>query len=366
MPETIKNGDTGPDVRLLQHLLSDLNYDVGPVDGDFGPRTEGAVRHYQRDHDLDTIEDGVCGAETWQSLEGQFGPLEGLRRPESVEDYAAESYGVLNQSMSAEDRVLALESAANDELTAAGVPYVHFQLDPATPPYAQFDFTTWIALIEPTPFEPANAEALSQEEQGRIAATVYHEARHAEQWFEIARLLAGLHGFDAVRIANDMQIPASIAQAATANPTTQCTLSNGRAFDWYESVYGGGSGNRDDVLGTLGDGDPANDRYGEYRGDLSEEHDSHDVGGSVRREYREFAEGVEQGHNPTVRRGDFHNQWVTYLQQLLQYQGYYVGRRVDSHFGPLTEEAVTAYQAAHPPLVADGVAGPATWESLIP
>ena len=366
MPETIKNGDTGPDVRLLQHLLSDLNYDVGPVDGDFGPRTEEALKHYQRDHSLENLEYGECGPETWESLEGQFGPLEGLRRPESVEDYAAEAYGVMNQSMSAEDRVAALESAANDELTAAGVPYVHFQLDPATPPYAQFDFTTWVALIEPTPFQPENAEHLSEEEQGRIAGTIYHEARHAEQWFEIARLLAGLHGFDAAKIAQDMTIPQSVAAAAVANPTTQCTLSNGRAFDWYESVYGGGAANRNDVLGTLGDGDPTNDRYNEYRGDLAEEHDSHDVGGSVQREYREFAEGVEQRRNPTLRRGDFNSQWVTYLQQLLQYKGYYLGHQVDGDFGPFTEEAVTSYQRANPPLEADGVVGADTWESLIP
>jgi peptidoglycan hydrolase-like protein with peptidoglycan-binding domain len=57
---------------------------------------------------------------------------------------------------------------------------------------------------------------------------------------------------------------------------------------------------------------------------------------------------------------------VTYLQQLLQYKGYYTGHRVDGDFGPCTEDAVTAYQAADPPLVADGVVGQATWESLIP
>ncbi len=366
MPETIKNGDTGPDVRLLQHLLADLNYPVGGVDGDFGPRTEDALKHYQRDHSLESIEDGVCGDATWQSLEGQFGPLEGLRRPESVEDYAAEAYGTMNASMSAEDRIAGLESAANDELSAAGVPYVRFVLDPATAPYAQFDFSTWTAQVEPSPFDPATAEAMTQDEQGKIAGTIYHEARHAEQWFEIARLLAGLHGHDAARIAHDMGIPDWVAQAAFANPTLQCTLSNGRALDWYESVYGANSPNREAVLGTLGDADPTNDRYGDYRGGLPEEHDSHDVGGSVEREYREFGQGVRSGEHPTLRRGDFNSQWVTYLQQLLQYKGYYTGHTVDGDFGPFTEEAVTAYQAANPPLAADGVVGSGTWESLIP
>ncbi|MFC5285693.1 hypothetical protein ACFPM7_01395 [Actinokineospora guangxiensis] len=166
--------------------------------------------------------------------------------------------------MTAEQRVGALESAANDELTAAGVPSVRFRLDPATARYARFDAATWVALVEPSPFDPATAEALTEDERGRVAGTIYHEARHAEQWFEIARLLAGLHGFDAARIAEEMTIPEHVAEAAAADPTTRCTLNNGRAFAWYESVYGG-----DFRPCTEDSADPPRRAVGSAAGDLT-------------------------------------------------------------------------------------------------
>lgn len=367
MPSTVQNGDKGPDVRLLQHLLRDLNYDVGPLDGDFGPRTEAALRQYQQDHQLFTIEDGVCGEATWASLEGQFGNLDGLRLEDSVGEYVEDAHGIWNSSMSAEDRIEALERAANEELAgAAGVPYVRFALDASVPPYALFDFTTWIAKIEPTPFAPENAAVLTAAEQARISGAVYHEARHAEQWFDIARLLAGLHGKDAAAIAAEMTVPDWVAELAVAKPIMECGTTEGPAGAWYESIYGSGAAERNAILGTLNDADPTNDRYDEYRRDLPEEADSWDTGGTVERRWREFIDGGNDPDRPNLRRGDFNDHWVGYLQQLLQYRGYYLGQQLDGDFGPITEEAVKAFQAAQPPLKVDGIVGKATWEALIP
>jgi len=50
----------------LQRRLTDLGYDVGSVDGDFGERTRAAVRGFQADSGLDA--DGICGPDTWASL----------------------------------------------------------------------------------------------------------------------------------------------------------------------------------------------------------------------------------------------------------------------------------------------------------
>jgi hypothetical protein len=58
---TIKKGDDGGDVEILQELL-DLT-----VDGKFGPVTEAAVKAFQRGSDL--RDDGIVGPLTWSKLD---------------------------------------------------------------------------------------------------------------------------------------------------------------------------------------------------------------------------------------------------------------------------------------------------------
>lgn len=59
-------GMKGDDVKRLQDALLGLQLYIGKVDGDFGPRTEQAVREYQRERGL-TV-DGIAGAQTLRSL----------------------------------------------------------------------------------------------------------------------------------------------------------------------------------------------------------------------------------------------------------------------------------------------------------
>ena len=67
----LKKGSKGEQVKALQRLLFAMGYSLGaknPIDGDFGKKTDGAVRAYQADQSL-TV-DGIAGAETWGSLLG--------------------------------------------------------------------------------------------------------------------------------------------------------------------------------------------------------------------------------------------------------------------------------------------------------
>lgn len=63
---TLRRGDAGAHVALLQRLLTLSGHDPGPVDGKFGPRTEGAVRAYQQRYALAV--DGVADPQTWGRL----------------------------------------------------------------------------------------------------------------------------------------------------------------------------------------------------------------------------------------------------------------------------------------------------------
>lgn len=65
-PNLLKLGSSGEIVALLQQTLLDLGYDVGEVDGLYGPATEAAVIHYQSASGL--LVDGIAGGQTLDSL----------------------------------------------------------------------------------------------------------------------------------------------------------------------------------------------------------------------------------------------------------------------------------------------------------
>jgi peptidoglycan hydrolase-like protein with peptidoglycan-binding domain len=62
----LQPGDRGPTVVKLQERLTKAGFDCGAADGDFGPRTEQAVRAFQTSRQLDV--DGIVGRQTWTAL----------------------------------------------------------------------------------------------------------------------------------------------------------------------------------------------------------------------------------------------------------------------------------------------------------
>ncbi|MFN3428644.1 MAG: peptidoglycan-binding protein [Candidatus Sericytochromatia bacterium] len=67
----LSQGAQGPAVKDLQQALKTHGFDPGPVDGDFGPRTRGAVIAFQQARGL--VVDGLVGPQTWGAL-GQSAP----------------------------------------------------------------------------------------------------------------------------------------------------------------------------------------------------------------------------------------------------------------------------------------------------
>jgi GH24 family phage-related lysozyme (muramidase) len=56
----------GEPVKRLQAALAGKGFSPGPADGDFGPKTERAVREFQRAKGLAV--DGIVGPQTWAAL----------------------------------------------------------------------------------------------------------------------------------------------------------------------------------------------------------------------------------------------------------------------------------------------------------
>jgi len=64
--EVLRRGAKGEDVKQLQTRLRSHGFPTLAVDGDFGPATEAAVRHFQSEHKL--VVDGIVGPQTWAAL----------------------------------------------------------------------------------------------------------------------------------------------------------------------------------------------------------------------------------------------------------------------------------------------------------
>jgi peptidoglycan hydrolase-like protein with peptidoglycan-binding domain len=62
----LKRGSRGEDVRRLQEALKRLGFDPGPIDGIFGPKTEAAVKAFQKKYGL--VVDGIVGPQTWAKI----------------------------------------------------------------------------------------------------------------------------------------------------------------------------------------------------------------------------------------------------------------------------------------------------------
>jgi hypothetical protein len=182
--------------------------------------------------------------------------------------------------MSAQDRAVALINAANEQLAAAGVPALLFPVDwEATgTTWATFRFSKWTMNLNPAHFDPTHFDFLTADEQNDVAVAVYHEARHAEQWFRMARERVGLGATQSD--LTGLGYPAAIALAAQVDPIRQCDRSQYEAEEWYQSVYGAGSAHRDTTLT-----DPAAP-YDDYRA-LPEERDAWGVESQVEREFDE-------------------------------------------------------------------------------
>jgi N-acetylmuramoyl-L-alanine amidase len=129
----------GDDVRDLQRKLNALGFDAGREDGLFGPRTDGAVRDFQRN--VGEEPDGIVGPETIVALDRLRPPSGGpsravVREQETLRTMQADLAGAViaidpghgpgdpgdrGPSGTAEvDVTFAMASALADELSALG------------------------------------------------------------------------------------------------------------------------------------------------------------------------------------------------------------------------------------------------------
>lgn len=175
-----------------------------------------------------------------------------------------------------------LTKAVNKQLKAAGVPKVTTGEDINSQSNAEFDFTTWKITFGAPLMVAGSLTAL------RLGVnTVYHEARHCEQWYRMAQGVAAgklnknvqnrIDHKSAADIAAKLWIPLNIAQAAMSN-TDYGGNTDREVLAWWDSVYAKSGGIRNRKLGHI------QERYDAYR-NLPEEIDAWHLGDSAEEDF---------------------------------------------------------------------------------
>ena len=138
------------------------------------------------------------------------------------------------------ERMLILVARANTELRAEGVPLVNYATRELPPSEnAIFDEKKWSIFFNVETFNAAS-EGYASMNIAEVANTAYHEARHAEQFYRVATLLAG-DGLDEGAIIDRTKMPAWVVRKAMQHPLRrEHAASPGvqEAVDWEVSLSG--------------------------------------------------------------------------------------------------------------------------------
>ncbi len=235
----------------------------------FDAETVQAIARWQRDNGGTPPEQQLPGVTPPPPLkvDGMAGPrtlprmfASGLNvKAEGLQFGQEAQAGVLDvwRDLTPEQRAAKLVTLVNTHLKKAGVPPVTPVTEETGLDAGSFDFELWQMVIG----LKALSEAQPDVKQARdVVDTIYHEARHAEQWFRMAQLRAtqlrrgsGKAADDRLvaRIVAEMTIPPHIAEKAVKAPLPPGSMQALIAQGWFDSVYGAGRAHRKRTLDEL-------------------------------------------------------------------------------------------------------------------
>jgi hypothetical protein len=156
-------------------------------------------------------------------------------------DVIKAEWGTLSEA----DRATRLAASVNARLREAGLPSVHIDPRPLGPgSLGNFEYPTWTLVVN----KDMLTGNVTDEQVAMLMNTCYHEGRHSEQWFLMARMRAGL-GKDKATIMAEMSVTDDFAiEQAVSNPLKQGAPEYPAVESWWESVYGGGFKQRKKIL----------------------------------------------------------------------------------------------------------------------
>jgi hypothetical protein len=149
--------------------------------------------------------------------------------------------------LSADERQVKLRGLVNGALAPSGVPAVGIRPLVSASDAGNLDFSSWRLNLGDANLKSAS---LPDAAAKPFADTVYHETRHAEQWYLMARKQAG-EGKTADQISSELGIPKSVADSAAKDPLKKDDPRKACADALHDSVYGKNSAHRTAVLNEV-------------------------------------------------------------------------------------------------------------------
>jgi hypothetical protein len=162
----------------------------------------------------------------------------GLANPANMDEFCKDMAEIVRNwaAMTPRQRRRALQNAINKQLSKSGLPTQAVRGSAKyAPGNAAYDFPKGVLEVSQ---QQLNAASLTSQEARQLANAVYHEARHAEQWYLMARQEAA-QGMNAGQIGSSMGVPQTFANSAEANPlATAASAEQNLANACQQSVYG--------------------------------------------------------------------------------------------------------------------------------
>ncbi|MBT3224227.1 MAG: hypothetical protein HN348_34600 [Proteobacteria bacterium] len=198
----------------------------------------------------------VSGPEAEESVPEFTPEPRGLASPVSMGRFTTAVSAVATNWMTSDParRAEPMVEAARQELSSHRVPLPEFLVTEISNA-GQVDPAPWAVSLSPGLFTTANGvtegpgiEEAARAEAAEAADTVYHEARHAEQFFRVARLLAG-RGQSARQIHGETEIRRDVCDEALEQAIDEGE--DLEAEEWHQSIYGEHGDYRAQVLDNL-------------------------------------------------------------------------------------------------------------------
>jgi hypothetical protein len=211
-------------------LIQEIQMALGrPATGLINEAEVQAIAGWQIANDIGDV-DGIAGSRT---LAAMF--PDGLAEQDDMDAFL-EDVGQTESDwadLDADERRARFAELVNERLRAISVPEVTLATDDDLEVRGVFNPLTWRVTL---PVERIN-EAANPDGLRDVYRTLYHEARHAEQHYQIARWMAG-QGRSARQIHRETEMPLPVVEQAAQNPMAGDGVEAVIAHDFYRSSYG--------------------------------------------------------------------------------------------------------------------------------